>query len=169
MPSPTHRTIVVCIGNELVADDAAGYEVFLRLSPLLHARLEYCGVGGIDILPLFAGETDLIVVDAVQLGAAPGTVHVLPWEMLPQNGTEISAHGLGLREAIEIGRILYPEQMPKWVTLVGIEGRCFNLMREFMTKEVFQAIDVAVSTVKELVQQNHLQRDLQGDLHEQVA
>ena len=152
MPSSVRRTIIICIGNELIADDAAGYEVYARLAPI-PARLEYCGVGGIDILPLFQGETDLVLVDAVQLGAPPGTVHVLPWELLPQCGAEISAHGLGLRETIEIGRILFPEQVPARVTLVGIEGCCFNLTREYMTWEVSQAIDIAVVKVRELVQE----------------
>ena len=153
MPSEDRRTVVICIGNELVADDAAGYEVYGRLVPLqLAARVRCCGVGGIDVLALLQGETDLIVVDAVQLGAAPGTVHVIPWHLLPENGAEISAHGLGLRETIEIGRILYPDQIPERGTLVGIEGRCFNRTREYMSREVSQAIDVAVATVKELVQ-----------------
>ncbi|HBA87786.1 MAG TPA: peptidase [Geobacter sp.] len=148
------RTVVICIGNELIADDAAGYEVYCRLGAVA-ARVEYCGVGGVDILPLLDGETDLVVVDAVQLGAAPGTVHLLAWSELPQSGPEISAHGLGLREAIEIGRILTPEQVPERVTLVGIEGRCFNRTREFMTREVSQAIDRAVAAVRGLVEGGH--------------
>ena len=158
MSAPDVRTIVVCIGNELIADDAAGYEVFVRLDRYsrrdpLAARLEYRGVGGIDLLPLFQGERHLVVVDAVQLGAAPGTVHVLPWEELPRGGSEISAHGLGLRDTIEIGRILCPGQIPNRVTLVGIEGRCFNLTREYMTGAVADAIEVAVATVRKLVRQ----------------
>lgn len=144
-------TVVVCIGNELVADDAAGFEVCQRLAPI-DARVEYCGVGGIDLLPMLDGETDLIVVDAVQMGAPPGTVHVIPWELLPQSGSEISAHGMGLRESIEIGRLLWPERIPGRVTLVGIEGRRFNRTREFMTRAVARAIDRAVVTVRGLVQ-----------------
>jgi len=154
---PDRSTVVVCIGNELIADDAAGYEVYQRLAPV-GARVEYCGVGGIDLLPLLDGETDLIVVDAVQMGAPPGTVHVIPWHLLPQSGSEISAHGLGLRESIEIGRFLWPEQIPERVTLVGIEGRCFNRTREYMSRAVARAIDRAVVTVRGLAQ---------GDTHEQ--
>ena len=152
MPAPDGRTIIICLGNELVADDAAGYEVYGRLPPVA-ARLEYCAVGGIDLLPLLRGEGHLVVVDAVQLGAPPGTLHVIPWDELPASGAQISAHGLGLREAIEIGRILCPELVPERVTLVGLEGRCFNLTREFMTGEVSDAIDAAVAAVRKLVQQ----------------
>ena len=144
------RAIVICIGNELVADDAAGFEVYCRLSDC-GARLEFCGVGGIDVLQLLEGETDLIVVDAVQLAAPPGTIHVIPWDTLPVADTAVSAHGLGLREIIKIGRLLYPEKIPQRITLIGIEGRCFNLTREHMTNEVAAALDQAVATVKELL------------------
>ena len=104
------------------------------------------------MLPMLNGETDLIVVDAVQFGAMPGTIHVIPWDSLPSANTAISAHGLGLRETIEIGKALYPQAMPEHITLIGIEGRCFNLTREFMSEEVCDAIDKAVATIKELVQ-----------------
>lgn len=144
------RTVVVCIGNELVADDAAGCLVYERLAGI-GARLEYLGVGGVDLLGMLEGETDLIVVDAVQLGAPPGTVHVLDWEELPQCGQEISGHGIGLRESIEIGRFLFPERVPERVTLVGIEGRCFDRMREHMTRAVAEAIEPAAAAVRELV------------------
>lgn len=150
MPTSDRRTIVICIGNELIADDAVGFEIFNRLAGC-NARLEYCSVGGIDLLPMLEGETDLVVVDAVQLGAEPGSVHVVPWESLPHDSSAISSHGLGLRETIEIGTLLYPERMPERMTLVGIEGRCFNLTREYMTTEVEAAIDTAVSIIKKLI------------------
>jgi hydrogenase maturation protease len=153
--SSDRRTIILCVGNELIADDAVGFEVFTRLERCLdlgRIRLEYCGVGGIDMLPLLENETDLIVVDAIQLGAEAGMVHVIPWYELPVGSAAISAHGLGLRETMEIGMTLYPGNMPERVTLVGIEGRCFNRTREFMTQEVENAIPRAVSIVRNLVQ-----------------
>lgn len=154
MSTSDRRTIVICIGNELIADDAIGFEVFNRLSGC-GARLEYCSVGGIDLLPMLEGETDLIVVDAVQLGALPGTIHVLPWAALPQESSAISSHGLGLRETIEIGTTLYPGTMPERITLIGIEGRCFNRTRECMTEEVQSAIDTAVTLIEEIVARGH--------------
>jgi hydrogenase maturation protease len=150
MSTSDRRTIIICIGNELIADDAVGFEIYNRLAGS-SARLEFCGVGGIDMLPMLDGETDMIVVDAVQLGAVPGTLHVIPWNSLPISSSAVSAHGLGLRETIEIGNILYPEKMPERITLIGIEGRCFNLTREFMTQEVQAAIDPAVKTIEEIV------------------
>ena len=151
MHSADRRTIVVCVGNELIADDAVGYEIYRRLQGC-GCRLEFCGVAGIDMLQLFEGETDLVVADAVQLGAPAGTVHVLPWEQLAAGSTAISAHGLGLRETIEIGRLLYPGSMPDTITLVGVEGRCFDRTREFMTAEVAGAIEKAVAAITTILQ-----------------
>jgi hydrogenase maturation protease len=152
MSTPDSSSIVICIGNELVADDAVGFEVFNRLGQI-NARLEYCSVGGIDMLQLLNGEENMVVVDAVQFGATPGTIHVIPWDSLPVNGsTAISAHGLGLRETVEIGRILYPDKMPEHITLIGVEGCCYNLPRENMTRAVADAIETTVFKVKEIVQ-----------------
>ena len=159
MSNSDRRTIIICIGNELIADDAVGFEIYNQLEERLsgsNVRLEYCSVGGIDLLPMLAGETDLIVVDAVEFGVIPGTVHVIPWDSLPHNSNAISSHGLGLRETIEIGAILYPGTMPERINLVGIEGRCFNRTREYMTNEVHDAIGTAVLKIEELMKMNLL-------------
>ena len=159
-------TLVVCIGNELVADDAVGYELFLKLQQMdlpPATRLEFAGVGGISLLDRLTGSEDaLIVVDAVQFGAPAGTVHCLPWDEVPVNGnTAISAHGIGLRETIEVGGMLCPEKLPATIMLVGIEGRCFNRTREFMTPATAAAIGTAADLIR------HQLRTLQqGGLNE---
>jgi hydrogenase maturation protease len=150
--------LVVCIGNELVADDAVGFEVHARLAPILPAgvRLEYCSVGGICLLDLLDGtEETMVVVDAMCLGAPVGTVHCMQLEDMPKrSASAISAHGIALRETMEIGMALYPERMPRQVTLVGVEGRCFDLPREHMSKEVAAAMQAAVETVLSMLHVN---------------
>lgn len=145
-------SLVVCIGNELIADDAIGYEVYKLLSTMDlpdNARIEFSGVAGLSLLDLLGGgEKMLIVVDAVQFGAPPGTIHCLPWDRIPSFGNPcISVHGIGLKETIDIGEALYPEKIPKSIFLVGIEGRCFNLMRDAMTPETAAAADTAAEYI----------------------
>lgn len=141
---------MVCIGNELVADDAVGYEVYRKLTTMAlpeRTRVEFTGVGGVTLLDRLTGEEGLmIVVDAVQLGTPAGTVHSIPWEELPPcNTSAISAHGIGLRETIQVGQMLYPDKLPGNIILIGIEGRCFNRTIEFMTPETARAVDDAVA------------------------
>lgn len=147
------RALIVCIGNELVADDAVGFELYrlLQAEQLPETvRLVYCGVGGIALLELVTGQEELlVVVDAVQLGERPGTVHCLPWEQLPAlDSSAISAHGIGLKETIAIGQALYPERMPRQVVLVGVEGRCFDQLGGAMTPEVAAALPQALTTIR---------------------
>lgn len=146
------KALVVCIGNELVADDAVGHELYrlLKAERLpAEVRIEFCGVGGIALLELLTGQEELLlVVDAVQFGSPPGSVHCLAWDQLPaMDGNAISAHGIGLKDTISIGQTLYPERMPRQVLLVGVEGCCFDQLGGVMTTEVAAALPRALATI----------------------
>ncbi|MFH0784430.1 MAG: hydrogenase maturation protease [Pseudomonadota bacterium] len=148
--------LIVCIGNELVADDGVGWVVYEQLRERglpENVRLVFLGLGGIDLLEEIEGEELLVVVDGVQLGAPPGTVHLLGWQQLPSASPRpVSGHGIGIREAINVGRKLYPERVPKEIFLVGVEGECFNQLGVGLTGEVAQAIPQAIATVLGLMQ-----------------
>jgi hydrogenase maturation protease len=147
--------LIVCIGNDLAADDGAGPAVFRALEKKTlpaKSRLRLLGVGGMDLLEEFSGEDLLIVVDAVQFGEMPGTIHSLDWDRIPTLGQRpVSGHGIGIREAIEVGRRLYPEKTPKHVHLIGIEGKCFNALGAGLSVEVTDALDTAVTKILSLV------------------
>lgn len=150
----SRRVLVVCIGNELVADDGVGWVVYQELRRLelpQGVRLVFLGLGGIDLLEELDGEELLLVVDGVQLGAPPGTVHRLGWEDLPQAPARpVSGHGIGVREAITIGRRLYPQRVPAETRLIGIEGRCFDRLGQGLSPEVAGAVPEAVGIVASL-------------------
>ena len=149
--------LIVCIGNELVADDGVGWVVYERLRGSRlpeNVRLVFLGLGGIDLLEEIDGEEVLVVVDAVQLGAVPGTIHQLGWEQLPTTPPRpVSGHGIGIREAISVGRKLYPERVPKEIFLVGVEGKCFDQLGMGLTDEVAGAVPQVVATVINLVRE----------------
>lgn len=148
------NSLVICIGNDLVADDGVGHVVYgeLRRRDLPEGtRLKLLGLGGMALIGEFSGEELLVVVDAVQFGVAPGTVHLLGWDDLPKGGSHVSCHGIGIREAIEVSRKLYPESSPKSVCLVGIEGQCFDQLGEGLTPEVAAGIPTAVDSILEIL------------------
>jgi hydrogenase maturation protease len=151
---PRGRALVACVGNALIGDDAAGCAVYDRLArrPPDGVRLAYLATSGISLLEHLSGEPLLVVVDAVQFGAAPGAVHVLALETLPAaHGPAVSAHGIGLREALEVGNLLYPGQMPRQAVLVGIEGRCFDAIGAQMTPAVARAVPRAARAVLRII------------------
>ena len=146
--------LVVCIGNDLVADDGVGHAVFGELKRRNlpeRVALKLLGLGGMALLHELHGEKILVVVDAVQFGVSPGTVHLLEWHELPDAGSHVSCHGIGIREAIEVSRKLYPDNTPEKVYLVGIEGQCFDQLGEGLTAEVAASVMHAADKIQELI------------------
>ncbi len=150
-PGAGSRVLVACIGTDLVADDGVGPAVYERLAagPLpAGVRIALLGVGGLSLLDALRGERILLVVDAVRFGAPPGTIHVLDWETIPgAPGLPVTAHGIGVREAIDIGRLIGDRRVPDKVTLVGVEGRRFDGIGEPMGPEVAAAVPPAAREI----------------------
>jgi hydrogenase maturation protease len=86
MTSGSVELLVLGLGNPLLGDDGAG---LLLLSELQREALDLDldwgggvefldgGTQGLMLLGRVAGRSALLILDAVALGAAPGTVHVL--------------------------------------------------------------------------------------------
>ena len=132
---------VIGIGNEWRSDDAAGLEVARRLGGI---ELPGEPIGLVDALD---GATDVVVVDAVSSGAAPGTLRVfeagnepLPVELFGSSST----HALGVAEAIEIARSL--GRLPARVRVYGIEGATFDYGRG-LSPEVEKAVEECTRSI----------------------
>ena len=148
------KVLIVCIGNQLVADDGIGQVLFEELNKTQlpkQVRLKFLGLGGIDLIEELQGEELLIVVDGVQLGGEPGQVVELDWSALPTNqGRPVSGHGIGVREAIGVAKHISPERCPGRVVLVGIEGACFDKLGVGLTGKVKESIPQALNCILNL-------------------
>ncbi|MEM0440617.1 MAG: hydrogenase maturation protease [Candidatus Caldarchaeum sp.] len=123
--NPPSRVKVVCIGNRLRGDDAAGRYV----ADLLRKN------GGIDvveasspleILDVITSDTShLIVVDAVENRGNPGKIHRLEIEdLISKNISYSSTHLLSLPESIKLLTAL--GEFGGKITLFGVEGADFG-------------------------------------------
>jgi hydrogenase maturation protease len=147
----TDDTVVVCLGNDLIADDALGPETAQRLRAQgIAARIVESSEGGLALLDEVVGSRRLVVVDAVLTGAAPpGTVHVVPAEGLPTSPGG-APHAVGLLEALELGRTL-GLPVPSEVTIVAVEAEDLTGIGSPMTPPVAAAADAVVDIVTGLV------------------
>ena len=80
------KILIAGMGNILRRDDGFGVEVAKRLATEnklpAGVRVVEVGIGGIHLVQeLMAGYEMLVVIDAVERGSAPGTVHVLEAEV----------------------------------------------------------------------------------------
>ncbi len=117
-------TLVVGLGQEDRGDDRAGIEVVRVLRRRFRGTEVEFLEGPADVallLDRWSGRERAIVVDAVRSGRPAGTIQVLEvlGDRLPPTYGGSSTHGLGLAEAVALGRAL--DRMPRHLTIWGIE------------------------------------------------
>jgi hydrogenase maturation protease len=126
MIEPFHH-LIIGIGNEYRRDDAAGLIVARRLRKLVPNEIniiEQSGEGAV-LMETWKGAENVVLIDAVHSGAAPGTIfrfkaHAQP---LPTKFFHYSTHAFSIAEAIELARAL--KQLPPSLVVYGIEGKSF--------------------------------------------
>lgn len=151
------RTLIICIGNSLVADDGVGHAIYLQLRDRVfsgNVRICHLGLGGMTLVEEFDGEDLVIIVDAVQFGKRPGEISLLEWSEIPENRSHVSCHGIGVREAVEITQRLYPKRAPERIFLLGVEGICFDQLGKGLSPEVENSLGEAVEKIHNLITMN---------------
>jgi hydrogenase maturation protease len=132
------NTRVIGCGNLHRMDDAAGVLVAQRLRELGIAADIQPG-SAFELVESWYKDEDVILVDAVLTGSPIGTVHVWSGKALkvPSN-PQVSSHGFGVAEAINLARIL--QLLPKTLTVYGIEGKTFGI-GETVSAEVLKSVE----------------------------
>ena len=149
------KTLVLALGNWIVADDSVGLHVAARLRELLADRddvdvgEDYWG--GLRLMERMEGYDRAIVIDAIVTGAAPGTIHHLTPDAIPTQRSS-SAHDMNLPTALQFGRqagVNLPDNRD--ILLVGIEAQDILTFTEECTPAVAASIPKAVEEVLKLV------------------
>lgn len=141
---------ILCLGNELLGDDAAGVVVAGQLRQLLPDGFDVdtTNDSGLDLLDHVVDTRALVVVDAVQTGAAPGTVHLLEADDLP-TVCGASPHYVGLNEALRLARAL-DLCVPERIVILAIEvGDTLSFGAEMLP-----AVKAATPVVAEMILEN---------------
>jgi hydrogenase maturation protease len=120
---------VVGIGSAERGDDAAGLLAarFLRMRVPDGVAVVCCSADPVSLFEAWAGADRVWLTDAVMSGAPAGTVHridVASQALLPRPRCR-STHGLGLAEAVELGRTL--GRLPRSLVIFGIEAASFPI------------------------------------------
>ncbi|HUZ78351.1 MAG TPA: hydrogenase maturation protease [Chloroflexota bacterium] len=140
--------VVLGLGNIIMSDEGVGVHVIRRLldDPRLPAgaRLVDGGTLGLELLSVASGADVLIVVDAVDLDLAPGSVVRLGAAELFEMDRGASAHQLGVADLLSALRMLGAE--PANVVLLGVQPKQVGLGTE-LSAEIEAALDPLVDQV----------------------
>jgi len=140
---------VIGIGNPFRGDDGVGISVVRHLqNRSLSGKITLLEQGGeaTALLEQLDGAEAVILVDAVQSGAAPGTVHRFDAaeQPLPSGVLRCSTHNFSVHEALEMARAL--DRLPQRVTVYGIEGDSFD-PGEGLSPEVQRGVVTAAEQI----------------------
>lgn len=120
----TTRTVVLGLGNMLMADDGVGLAALARL------REEWClphdvelvdgGTWGMNLLHVVEGADRLLIFDAISQGRAPGSLIRLEGNDIPRFLMQkVSPHQIDLREVLALADLR--GMLPRHLIALGIE------------------------------------------------
>jgi hydrogenase maturation protease len=142
------KTLVLGLGNPLLKDDSVGLRVAKMLREILpqneQIEIDEDYWGGLRLMERMIGFDRAVIIDAIQTGASPGTIHILSPDDVPTQRSA-SAHDMNLPTALALGRqagAYLPDS--KDILLIGIEAADVQTFDESLSPEVEAALPHAV-------------------------
>lgn len=154
-PETSHRcqARVLCLGNELLADDALGRVVAERLRALAlpGVEVEFSAETGFNLFDHILATRRLIVVDTILMGSfKPGSVLCFR-ETDVESAFGGSPHYIGLFEALAAARRM-GLAAPEEVDIIAVEGADCTTVGGSMHPAVEQAVPDVIGRVNSLLQ-----------------
>jgi hydrogenase maturation protease len=148
--SPAGRLLVAGVGNMLRGDDGFGPAVTGLLGHLpAGVEVIETGIGGIALLQeLMAGCVGLILIDAVDRGAAPGTVFVLEPEV-PEGEHIPDIHLANPDRVLTMAKTM--GVLPERVRIIGCQPMNVEELCQGLSPPVQAALAIAVARIEETV------------------
>ena len=151
-------TLIIGIGNPLRGDDGIGPKVIEWLTqqdlPSDVVTVDG-GTAGLDLVSALIGHPRVIIVDAANLGLAPGEwLRFTPnISQLKNNDLSLSLHAAGLSEALRLGAAL--DVLPHELVIYGVQPSQVD-WRPALSGEMQAAVQVVGQAVlKEIGRVHH--------------
>lgn len=137
------KRLVIGVGNPGRGDDGAGLEVAGRVRSAHALRRDNSSY---ELIDLWEGADEVILVDAAHSGAPAGTIHRIEAneERMPGGMLATSTHSVGVAETVELARIL--GRLPPRLLIYGIEVSDVTV-GGLLSPEVERAIDELVEVI----------------------
>lgn len=146
------RLLVACVGNVLRGDDGFGPAVAERLDGSLAEGVDLVetGIGGIALVQeLLAGCDGLVLVDAVDQDAPPGTLFRIEPEV--ERGVHVpDVHLANPERVLAIAKAM--GALPERVVIIGCQPAATDELGEGLSAVVTAAVERAAEAVRETLE-----------------
>jgi len=149
-------SLILGVGNVLLSDDGAGVHAARSLADSLAGRPDVQVLDGgtlsFSLAPLIEDADRLVLIDAAELGEAPGSVRCLFGEEIERflGRARLSVHEVGLRDMLEIARLA--DALPLERALIGIQPATLDWGLEpssAVAAGIAQAVQLALQLLEE--------------------
>ena len=145
--------LIIGVGSPYRCDDSVGLIIVKSLEYIQSKQvrlIEHSGEGS-DLMDVWKNYNYIFLIDAVQSGKPPGTIHRINAreEKVPTEFFHYSTHAFGVAEAVEMARAL--GEFPENLFIYGIEGKNFNMGHD-MSPSVKISAKIVEKMLKEEIQ-----------------
>lgn len=147
--------LVLCLGNEVLSDDAFGPVVAERLRQEhfddTQTEVVYASIAGFALLDLLQGREAVLIVDAIKTDIAePGTLHHFTAGIFTPSYGLTTSHQMSLPTALELGRRLGYD-MPQDIQVLACEAGDIETLGEELTAPVALSVEPATEYIRQWV------------------
>lgn len=127
------NTVVIGVGSPLMGDDGLGLAALARLREGWRFRpyveLIDGGTWGMNLLHFIEGAKRVLIIDAIDVGAEPGSPVVLERDALPRFlSTKLSPHQIDLREVLALAE--FRGKLPADTVAIGLQPERVEMSSE---------------------------------------
>jgi hydrogenase maturation protease len=142
-------TLVLGLGNTIMMDDGFGVQVVTTLSSRYLFRADVTlldgGTLGLDLLPHLENIESLLIVDALDMQAEPGSIFRLQGKDVPRAfASKLSVHQMGLQDLLAVAELL--GHVPRNLVVLGVQPACIEMGTE-LTPAVAAAIEPGIERI----------------------
>lgn len=147
------KLLLLGIGNLLLSDEGVGIHTlrYLEQNYIWPPSVELLdgGTAGMELLVPITSATHLLILDAVQTQAPPGTVVQIAHADLPAFfRTKLSSHQVGLADVLAAA--ILTDSLPSYITLLGVVPASLELGMELTPVVAAQRVPLVNRIVQEL-------------------
>lgn len=150
------NTLILGIGNTLLSDEGTGIHMlgYLRETRLDSDEISYVDGGTLSftLMPYIESAHSLIVIDAAELNAAPGTVRVFRGDEMDRfaGKTKRSVHEVSLGDLLAIAHLT--DSLPRRRALVAVQPRDID-WGDSLSEPVMSALPAAAGRIEEILEE----------------
>lgn len=158
MSTNSSRVVVIGLGNPLMGDDGLGLAVLdeLRSGYTLPDAVELVdgGTWGMNLLPVIEDADELILIDAIDVAAKPGTLVRLEHHQLPRYlATKISPHQVDLRDVLALAELR--GTLPPDTVALGLQPASIELRNSLSDLLRLRVESLADAVIQELARRGY--------------